>query len=403
MKSASTALQNFLLAVPSPNQNFFVADLFTFTLLDSTVIRLDSLGVDIPFGGQTFSGTGVQIKRSDISNTIGLQVSSIDIDIIANASDQLHSQPLLAQIAAGAFDGATVRVERVFMPTLGDVSMGSVVLFAGTVSDISEIGRTHARITVKSLIELLNIQLPRNLYSPGCRHTLYDAGCTLAASAFTFNGTVGSGSTTITIPSDLTKPGPLAAPSSAPTLSAVTNTSGVNLSIRSYFVVVTYYGAAGESSYSVEASIALNSNQTLHVASPSSASGANGWNVYVGFSPGDEQRQNGSGIAIATAFDEPATGIKQGVPPPAIATGGYFAQGTVKFTSGINNGLVRVVRQYFGNGTLVIYALPQAPAPGDTFTATAGCDKALNTCDSKFANHVHFGGAPWIPTPEAAA
>jgi uncharacterized phage protein (TIGR02218 family) len=50
-------------------------------------------------------------------------------------------------------------------------------------------------MNVNSDLELLNIQMPRNLYQPGCIHTLYDSGCTLLKTNFDEFSTVAAGST----------------------------------------------------------------------------------------------------------------------------------------------------------------------------------------------------------------
>jgi uncharacterized phage protein (TIGR02218 family) len=70
--------------------------------------------------------------------------------------------------------------------------------FLGLCSKI-EVGRTSARITAKAYTHLLNAQMPRNFYQPGCLHTLYDAGCALSIAAFTSNGTVEAGSGNLTL------------------------------------------------------------------------------------------------------------------------------------------------------------------------------------------------------------
>ena len=46
--------------------------------------------------------------------------------------------------------------------------------------------------------------------------------------------------------------------------------------------------------------------------------------------------------------------------------------------------------------------MPEPIAVGDTFTVTAGCDKALSTCRDRFANVVNFGGFPRMPGNEFA-
>ena len=39
---------------------------------------------------------------------------------------------------------------------------------------------------------------------------------------------------------------------------------------------------------------------------------------------------------------------------------------------------------------------------GDQFQLLPGCDRTLATCQSVFNNAIHFGGFPYIPTPETA-
>lgn len=80
---------------------------------------------------------------------------------------------------------------------------------------------------------------------------------------------------------------------------------------------------------------------------------------------------------------------------------GYFDQGVVTFTSGVNNGTKRTIKAYDGAGGFT-FALPLAvpPSAGDTISVFAGCDHTLATCRAKFSNDIHFRGAPWVPTPE---
>lgn len=75
---------------------------------------------------------------------------------------------------------------------------------------------------------------------------------------------------------------------------------------------------------------------------------------------------------------------------------GYFSNGYVKFTGGLNNGLSAVIKEHTGN--LIELFLPTAfvIAPGDTFQIFAGCDLTLATCRDKFNNVANFGGFPHI-------
>ena len=58
----------------------------------------------------------------------------------------------------------------------GDTSAGTVVLFAGRVSD-AEASRSMIELKVRSHLELLNIEMPRRLWQPSCNHNFGDAMC----------------------------------------------------------------------------------------------------------------------------------------------------------------------------------------------------------------------------------
>jgi uncharacterized phage protein (TIGR02218 family) len=81
---------------------------------------------------------------------------------------------------------------------------------------------------------------------------------------------------------------------------------------------------------------------------------------------------------------------------------GYYDNGQIVFTSGVNSGLVKAVRLYSGRVIYFNSPLPFAPNAGDTFTVYPGCDKTQSTCQNKFNNLQNFGGYPYVPAPEAA-
>jgi len=85
---------------------------------------------------------------------------------------------------------------------------------------------------------------------------------------------------------------------------------------------------------------------------------------------------------------------------------GWFDQGSVKFTSGVNAGVARTVKSWVSGspGSLSLIApFPAGPAAGDTFTALPGCDSTTGAggC-GKFGNTARFRGFPFIPVPETA-
>ncbi len=408
------------------------------------------------------------ISRSKVNSSIGLSVDDLIVTIAATPLTQINGNTLLAALVNGYFDGATVTVSRLVMPSPGDVSLGTVVWFRGTVGDITDISKIGAKFTIKALTEYLNIQMPKNLYQPSCRWTLFDVGCTLIKDNFAVQGVVTNtpnAPTTITFGTNLTQPGPIAAPTITPTL-GYAKIPNINLAASTYYVVVTYVTPLGETGPSPEASASIgitalgistsptstttipgaspntNNVYVLGVFLPPAPAGVVGYNVYVGQTEGEWQLQSESPVAGFGAYsgqfqttnnDDPfygtvttlspppqnsptgsagvswmelSTGLVQGPPPPSNTTG-YFTQGTITFTSGMNQGLSRFVTQYTnpnGSGGIVtiIDALPVAPVAGDKFVIYPGCDRSQTSCRYKFFNINNFGGFPFLPAPESS-
>ncbi len=86
-----------------------------------------------------------------------------------------------------------------------------------------------------------------------------------------------------------------------------------------------------------------------------------------------------------------------------------FTGGRVAWTGGANLGRVVEVRAHRCAGGLAVLDLWEAMSEpimvGDTFEATAGCDKSLATCRDRFANLINFRGhgvyvpgSDWVTT-----
>lgn len=289
MRAASNALITLL----NSASQVLVADLLTITQQNGIVTRLTTAGTDLSVVSavdnalHTFT-SGLPFRRGRTKLIAGLEVDTLQVTLMPDPLVHRIGGVSWSQAAVtGAFDEATVVLERVFMATYGDVSAGTLIQFAGRVGAVHH-SRGIVELEVRSALELLAGQLPRNVYQAGCLHTLFDAGCGLLKSAFTVAGTVAAGSTA----------------------------QAVN-----------------------------------------------------------------TGLSVAD---------------------GYYALGTMTFTGGVNAGVVRTLKSYLANVATPIVAWPSAPALGDAFSITAGCDKQQATCSGKFANLTRFRGLPYIPQPESA-
>lgn len=275
MKTASAGLISIL----NTEDQVYIADLYTFTLNDGTIQKYTNADRDI---GEFLSSDTLRIDRSGLRIVRGVEVDTMKL--------QIYYQPtstFMRSLQSGAMDGARVLVERVIMTTWGDLTNGTLVMFSGRISD-ADFDRTQASINVKSDFELLNIQMPRNLYQPACSHSLYGTGCGVTKATYT----------------------------AAKSISATSTTQTFNTNI--------------------------------------------------------------------------------------ILDNGVYDQGVILFTSGANSGVKRTVKSQVGGVVSVALPLAYAPAVGDTFEISQGCDKTKDTCNSKFNNLTHFRGFPYLPPPEAA-
>jgi uncharacterized phage protein (TIGR02218 family) len=284
MKTLSTALANLFNA----NVNFSKADLYTWTFNDGSVLRATDADVALTVGGNTFASCKPAMERTKVTLTNDLKADSIDVTITPATTDTIFGLSWQAAAVKGYLDGATLLVETAYIQTWPTV-IDKLYVFSGKVSDVVP-ARTSVKLTVKSPLELLVQQFPRNVYQSVCLHAVYDTGC------------------------------------------------GVN-----------------RASYTVNDSV---------TASPTTTS----------FKTGNAQ------------------------------AAGYFDQGVIAFSSGVNNGLRRTIKSYDpATGFTFALPLPVAPTVGDTVSAYPGCDKTMATCGSKFNNLTKFRGCPFVPNPNTPA
>lgn len=389
MRTASDALSTLL-----TSGQFCLADLYEFTLPDGTLLKYTSWDQDLAGYSSALGWERTKAKWST-----GTQIDTMDVT--------LHATPdtgVIEQIASGSWDGAGAVVKRGFFAKLGDTPE-TVLVFSGWVGDITEIGRIKCTMQLQSKTALLNVGIPKGLFQPSCRWVFGSPPCGVDTVALTQIGTVQSGSTGTVINTGLTQPGPIAAPTAAPTLSSTTSSS-VNLPANiTYYVQVTYLTSTGETTASPESSLLVTSSQgLLKVASPPSATNVTGYNVYVGVTSGDEQLQNPTPLSIGSTYTMAGNGIYlSGIRPPTTNGNGYFALGTIQFTSGGNAGSTRVVESSSDSGSAAMRVpLFGVVAEGDQFKIVPSCDHTMAGC-TRFNNIARFGGTPFIPVPEAAS
>jgi uncharacterized phage protein (TIGR02218 family) len=196
VRTSSAALQDFL----RTRTPCWFAELFTVTLADGvTQFLWTSFDRNLAFGGATWAALGPLISRSRMTVRNTVEIPELEIKLAALDAAMIQGLNLKLAIHNGALDGATLSMQRVFMPTPGDTSLGPVLMFKGRVSQAT-ISASGVEFTAKGDNVLMNQQTPRNLYQTTCLHTFCDAGCALLESNFTTANSVGNGATTTFVP-----------------------------------------------------------------------------------------------------------------------------------------------------------------------------------------------------------
>jgi len=230
---------------PAPEgRSFGYFDLYTITCVSGPVLRYTTCDRDVGYGGTVWASNTVRIEPANGRNAlfhakVGLDVDTWQaifyprrVDDLTNTAypDTIGSVPWLAAAAAGALSGANVTVDRAYFavplpaPRAAALTPVAVLrIFAGSVAEV-DMDRTAACVSCNSHLDLLNVQIPRNLFQAPCRRRLFDANCGLSAVAYAATSTCGAGSTRYSLVSSLAAP----AGSGTYTLGRVVMTSGLN-------------------------------------------------------------------------------------------------------------------------------------------------------------------------------
>lgn len=196
MKSATPAIFSYLNGLRADHDALGIfADCFTFTLQSGMVLTYTNADLPVTWNGYVYLANSVRVEGLRYKSSVGLEVDQQHITIAALQTDTLSSGvPFLQALSSGTFDGCLIKRERVFLNSWSAADLaspiGSVVMFAGRIGAVEKIGRTEAQITVNSDLVLLDMPMPRNVYSPFCQHVLYDSGCALSKAAYAYPGAI---------------------------------------------------------------------------------------------------------------------------------------------------------------------------------------------------------------------
>jgi uncharacterized phage protein (TIGR02218 family) len=182
-----------------------MADLYTITLKNGTALRYTTWDTNLVVLGNKFLTGPPNIARSAIEEKLGMDVATLEVTIEAGLTDTVNGVPILQAIGQGLWDGASFRIDRLFMDANSN-QIGTVVRFSGFIGPVDELTRTTAKLTVNAGTAYLNMQLPAIILQPGCTNTLFDARCGLFKASFANNLVAQPGCTTNKVITTSTQP-----------------------------------------------------------------------------------------------------------------------------------------------------------------------------------------------------
>lgn len=329
-----------------------VAELYIITLTNGSVFRYTSHGEDIEWGPTNELYTAIPLTRDAISSKISLEADAVSISLQNITGD------LFDEVQKNVLDSADVVIKRILWNESYAAGM-ELLIFRGT-ADI-EFDRQILTLNCRSILDTLNIQVPKDIFQEPCNKRLYDAGCTLIRTDFDYAGTATGGTDTTLI--DTTRGTVYKGTFDAAVDDIAigeTITGGIN-SYTAVVVQVVYLTASTGFIFYVELSNAANFE--------------------------DDEVLSSAGDSVTL----------NGVP---VADPDFYAQGELEMLTGDNAGQRRPILKDSASTTTVIWAFPNDVAAGDTYKLYPGCDKQSITCTNKFDNDDNFRGFKYIPRVE---
>jgi hypothetical protein len=451
MKDVSPELIDFLRS----GQEFFMADLYTFKLLDGTILRLTSFDNSVQVGPLLYSATGPAIERSRIKQRVGVQVDNLELEIFPRAADLLRSLPWPGSLTAGNLDGARITLERAFFPSPLKTIQGPEIIVNGDFegADLSDFwffkedsadgsmalqtggafaGSKCVKISVvNGGPDLLGVAFGSNYYPPDNRakngttwRAVFAAKASKPATLWlAWSGDI-KGDDYVNLPYQLTPrykvfSSTFILPRDEQNFGPYFNLGGqANNGVDFYLDILSFYeevpfagvapvvplgivklfeGRAADMEISrTKITLSIKSDlELLNIQMPRNVYQAGC--IYTLYEPdcgAPASTFRVEGVVTGTSSTRReihASGLSQPAP--------WFDLGHLTFTSGLNNGASRTIKTYSPGVLHLALNLPATPGPGDTFHVWPGCDKTLDTCQGKFNNRAHFRGFPFIPEP----
>lgn len=316
---------------------------------------------DLVIGGVTYISQ-TSYSRTDVKSTGDLAVDNLEV------SGMLRS-PFITDddLDAGLWDFAKLTISIV---NWADLTMGHLIQRTGKLGEVT-VDRNQFRAELNGMMQAYSRTIGE-LTSPSCRAVLGDARCKV-------NLTAGSPSFTVTGTLD-----------------------GVGVDNRTCYdagrleegpsggVAIVGITQADPGVVTLDAALGVPSGSPVTIAG---VVGMEEVNTTTVISNADD-----TAFTFELPVDTSSFGayVSGGTVTPLGSGSGYFDNGVITFTSGLNAGLRMEVQSYVPGQWVLELPMPYAMAAGDEYTMHAGCDYSMATCRDRFDNIVNFRGEPYV-------
>jgi len=299
--------------------------------------------------------------KTDIATSGALNVDNLEVDGIL-VSPSITEDDL----RAGLWDFAYITI---FTVNWADLSQGALIQRTGTLGEVT-IERGAFKAKLRGVTQAYS-RVIIELTTPSCRAKLGDARCKVDLTSFTVTGAL-TGVEAAAFPRTLydtarTEPGP----SAGIAITAITKANPGHVTLAAPLGLpsgapITIAGVVGM----VEVNTVTTANNV--------ASDGLSFDLPVDTSAFSAYVSGGTVIGLGSGS-------------------GYFDNGVITFTSGLNNGRSMEVQSYVPGQWTLELPMPYLPAIGDTYSMHAGCDYSLQTCRDRFNNIVNMRAEPYVP------
>jgi len=342
----------FIAAIKTGNVK--IAEIYQMELSSGFTHYFTSHDQDILWDDPSTLYLSVPIMRNDISTNINLEVDVAEISL-ANISGELYGYAQL-----NVLDAVKVTIKRIIWSDSGSYSAGAeTTMFIG----VADVEFTRAMVTLKcrSILDSLNIVVPRGIYQEPCCHSLFGTGCGLTQSSYGYAGTTSDAS---------------------PNRFTIIDTATTA-------IVYTVDFDEGDSDLPIE----IGDTLVGGIAGSGTCVGINYETEFIGsiyyVIIGGAQFVDDEEITVGVNSIQ-----VNGTPDESTS---YYQLGEVTFTDGPNEGFRRMIRSSTAGTYIITNEFPFAISAGDGYIIYPGCDKTGITCRNIFDNVLNFGGFLFIP------